>query len=294
MMKTHFVVAFLIVMALAAAVRAGGLEDGIYFALDGGAGKRIKRNDGAEVVLGQRVGQAFGKVALRSVANDNSKFVLELKGAGPVGNFPAAGRLLVIIDGVIAGAWSQSDRHGDGTVDLSCNVHGQEAARKVAERLKIDMQVRKHPGHRFEVRWTPEKEAFEVGEPVTLKLQIRNTGTVPFTFMAGGKQRGPRDNQFRFLAYSGYGMGKAVPDTGDPLNFGGIASYQTLKPGDTFTRSIGLDKWFQFTAPDFYRITGIYELQLYDGSAQNGFSVHPVWDHLAVGDCQIHIMAKAK
>jgi hypothetical protein len=289
-----FLTALLLLMTLTTTVRADGLADGIYVGTDGGAGKRLKRNDDADVVVGQRLGKTFGTAALQSTANDNSRFVLQLKSAGPLGNIPAGGHLLVIVDGVILAAWGQSDRHPDGTLDLSCNVSGEEAARRVAERLKVKLNLRKDPGHRFEVRWTPDKKVFTIGEPVTLTMHLRNTGTMPFTFMAGGKQRGPRDNQFRFLAHASYGGGKAVPDTGDPLNFGGIASYQTLKPGETFTRSLAIDKWFHFTNPDFYRVTGIYELELYGGSAETGFSTSPIWNDLAVGDCVIRVAGKAK
>jgi hypothetical protein len=108
--------------------------------------------------------------------------------------------------------------------------------------------------------------------------------------MAGGQQRGARDNQFRFLAYRSYGGGKAVPDTGDPVNFGGIGSVQTLAPGETFTRSVGIEKWFKFDEPDFYRITGMYELQLHD-TEMGGFG-RPIWDDLAVGDCLVRVVGK--
>ena len=286
----RFVYSVIGLFFFSAACSAGGPEDGVYFWYTDGKAPRIKRNDGAEVILGHRLAQTFGKASFRSVKNDNSQFVLEMKGAGPVGQAQGAGGLLVVIDGIIAGVWGQSDRGADGRMDLSCTVYGEEAAKKVAQRLKIDLPLRKHPGHRFEIRWTPEKESYEVGEPITLKLQIRNTGKVPFSFMAGGQQRGARDNQFRFLAYRSYGGGKAVPDTGDPVNFGGIGSVQTLAPGETFTRSVGIEKWFKLDDPDYYRITGMYELRLHD--TEMGASGRSIWDDLAVGDCLVRVVAK--
>jgi hypothetical protein len=264
---------------------AGGLEDGIYFWTTG-PGKTVKRNDGAEVVLGHRLGQPLGKASIRSVTNDNSKYVLELKGAGPVAKEPG-GYLAVVVDGVLLAVWGQSDREADGTMNLSCHIYGDEAAQKVAARLQVEPKKRKNPGHRFEVRWTPEKESFQAGEPVTLKLEIRNAGEVPFAFRVGGQQRGPRDNQFRFLAYRSYGGGKAVPDTGDPVNFGGISTFHTLKPGETFTRSVGLDKWFNLSEPDIYRITGIYQLELVD--PEHGFG-EVLWNDLAIGDCFVRVI----
>jgi hypothetical protein len=267
-------------------------EPGIYSWSEGPA-PRIKRNDGAEIVLGKLLGKTFGQATMHSVKNDNSQFVLQLKNAGPLAAEATSSYMALMIDGICLGVWSHSDPHANGTMDLSCSVYGEEAAKRVAAALKIDLPRRKHPGHRFETRFVPEKESYGAGEPVTLKMEIRNTGAAPFTFMVGGKQRGPRDNQFRFLAYRSYGMGKAVADTGDPLNFGGIGSYHTLKPGETLTKSITLDKWFTFTEADYYRITGIYELELYDFAPPDRFG-SPIWDDLAVGDCLVRVVAKDK
>jgi hypothetical protein len=287
---TRTVTASIALVLVATFVRAGGLEDGIYYWSDG-AGPRTKRNDGAEVVLGQRLGNVLGQATIGSTRNDNSQFRLELKNAGPIEQRPGNVYLAVIVDGIIAGVWSQSDRRPDGTMNLACTIHGEEAARKVAERLKVQLNKRTHPGHRFEVRWTPEKDSYQVGEDVKLKLEIKNVGTVPFAFRVGSQQRGPRDNQYRFLAYRGAGGGKAVPDTGNPVNFGGISVNRTLQPKETFMALIGLDKWFTFAEPDTYRITGVYELELYPPD-QSQWT--PIWDDLAVGDCLVRVVPKGK
>ncbi len=280
-------VACLGVLVLTTACRAGGLADGIYSWRENGDGPRVKRSDGAEVVLGKRVGQGFGKAAMQPVKNDNSRYLLDLKGAGPVAREAVGPGLLMVIDGVIVGVWGHSDPEPDGTLDLSGVIFGEEAARKVAKRLDVELPHRTDPGHRFVVRWTPDKESYKVGEPITLKLEIRNVGPVPFTFRVGGQQRGPRDNQFHFLAYRGSGFGKAVPDTGDPTNFGGIAHSKTLRPNETFTASVPLDKWFKFTEPDVYRVTGLYTLEMYPAEA--GLSARPIWDDVAVGKCLVHV-----
>jgi RNA polymerase sigma factor (sigma-70 family) len=268
------------------------LEPGIYTYRYDGEGKRVRRADGAEVVLGPRVGRGFGAASLTSISNDNSQFTLHLTRAGPITGRPDDGWRAVVIDGLVLGVWGNSGPNDDGTINLSMNVPGA-AAKKVAEALKVEPRPRKHPGHRIETRWTPEKGAFAVGEPVVLRLEIKNTGEVPIAFMNGGKQRGPRNNQFRFLAYRGSGHGKAVPDTGDPTNFGGIAGQVTLKPGETFTATVAIDKWFTFTDPDTYRVTGMFELGLQARPEERVFG-EVVWDDLAVGDCLVTIVPKAK
>jgi hypothetical protein len=271
-------------------VAASAPEDGIYWYATG-PGKTVTRNDGAEIVLGQRLGQAFGTPTLASLRNDNSQFQLDLRRAGPVAVGPPGTYLALVIDGVILGVWSQSDREKDGTMNLACTIHGEKVAEQIATKLKAEFHKRSDPGHRFTVHWTPEKAAFEVGEPVKLKLEIRNTGTVPFAFRVGGQQRGPRDNQFRFVAYRASGFGKAVPDTGDPVNFGGISTIKTLQPKETFTATVSLDRWFAFADPDVYRVTGMYELQLHAPDSAFG---RPIWDDVVVGDCLVRVVVKGK
>ena len=111
-------------------------------------------------------------------------------------------------------------------------------------------------------------------------------GKTAVTFTVGGQQRGPRDNQYRFIAQSGYGTGKSVPDTGDPTNFGGLGTWKELKPGEVFESTIELDRWFKFTEPDSYRITGIFELDLVPPG--DGFG-RAIWEDFAVGQCVVYV-----
>lgn len=258
-------------------------SDGIYGVVDNG-GRQILRNDGATILLGQRLGNNFGTASLRSVNNANSLFYLSLQNAGPVES-SGDNQFALVIGGQCLPVLSRSDRSDKGTYNLSASIHGVAAAQKVADRLKIDLPRRRHPGHRLEVRFTPDKPAYKIGEPIELKMELLNVGDVAITFLNGGRQRGPRDNQFRFLAYRMGGYGKAVPDTGDPTNFGGIGSYITLRPGESFTKTVALDKWFAFTEPETYRVTGIFELELQQDN-------QVIWHDLVAADCRISFETK--
>jgi hypothetical protein len=229
---------------------------------------------------------------MRSISNDGSVYRLELKGAGPLSKPSENHRLAVVIEGVCLLPGDAKGPSDEGLFDLWYTIRGKKFANTVADYLRIEPEERKHPGHRFEVYWTPDRSSYAVGEAVTLTMTIRNTGDAPFTFFVGGQQRGPRDNQFRFLAYAGHGSGKAVPDTGDPLNFGGKGWYQTIRPGEAFTRSANIDKWFAFPEPDTYRVTGIFEMNLY-GSRTREFD-EVIWDDLAVGECLVRIVGKGE
>ena len=44
--------------------------------------------------------------------------------------------------------------------------------------------------------------------------------------------------------------GAALELDGDPNNFGGISTVRVLKPGEKFTATVDVGKWFTFTEPD--------------------------------------------
>ncbi|HEX4606779.1 MAG TPA: sigma-70 family RNA polymerase sigma factor [Urbifossiella sp.] len=266
--------------------------DGLYTWEEAGPGTRVRRNDGAEVVLAGRLGGGFGAATMYAVVNDNTRFRVELKGAGPIPPAPAGGQRLVIVAGGVAmGVWSQSDRRADGTIDVAMDVGGAGPARAVAAALKVEPARRSHPGHRLETTLTPEKAEYRAGEPVTVVMTITNRGTGPVAFRTGGQQRGARDNQFRFLAYRSAGHGRAVPDTGDPTNFGGKGGVRVLRPGESYTAKASLDGWFAFTDPDTYRVTGLYELDLHRSDSAGGGGRETIWTDLATADCVVKVAA---
>jgi hypothetical protein len=270
------------------------LADGIYavhYEGQGNQGKKVRRTDGAEIILAERLTDRFGEAAMFSIANDNTRFALDLKGAGPIPAKRSAPYFVAVFDGYVMGVAGHSDPHADATMDFGVQFSGAEAAKAVEQRLKITARRRSHPGHRLLTTWKPAKPSYGVGEPITLQLQIKNVGDKPVTFRVGGQQRGPRDNQFRFLAYRSGGYGKAIADTGDPTNFGGISTWQDLRPGEVFSRDVDLSHWFKFTEPDSYRITGLYELELYanpDASYGNR-----IWEDYAIGECTVSVKGPA-
>ncbi len=166
-------------------------------------------------------------------------------------------------------------------------IQGRKAAERVAESTKVTLQLREHPGHRFVVRLEPEKDSYQIDEVVTLRMEIENVGKTTFSFWDGGMQRGPRNNQFGFMAYRGHGYGRAVPDIGDPTNFGGMAGQEVLKPGDTFTKEVELSKWFSLETADTYRIIGLFRMTV--GSPSDRAAA---WDDFAVAECLVKVVKK--
>jgi hypothetical protein len=269
------------------------VEDGVYLLLFEGDGRKVVLTDGSAAALGKRLSPSVGTgVKLQSWTNDNTRFHLHVKGLGPLPAEATREQTALVVDGVVLHVGRAEKLADDGTAEVGANVYSADAARTLAARYKIDPGLRKHPGHRFEVRWAPARPQYEAGEAVTLKMELKNTGTGPLRFTFGGKQRGPRNNQFRFVAQAGPG-GKGLPDTGDPTNFGGISVSKTLAPGEAFTTEVDLSKWFAFSEPDTYRVTGVFEMPVIDPTSPDGFGP-VVWDDLAVGECGVRVVARKK
>jgi hypothetical protein len=241
---------------------------------------------GDKIELGDRLTTHLGSATIAATTNDNSRFRVQLAEAGPFPKGWDQKRLVLHAGGIslLVAGWSQPT--DERKMTISAQLEGLDAARRVAAALGTKLHLREHPGHRFLVRVTPKQRQFTVGEPVTLKLEIENVGTAPFSFMDGGMQRGARNNQFSFIAASGQGSGPAVPDTGDPMNFGGIAVKRTLEPGQRFAKEIGIDKWFRFTKPDTYRITALFRMHVDTAGSKLG------WDDFAVGECLVRISGR--
>lgn len=266
------------------------LPNGIYSARPEDSdeqGTEVKRSDAeGTVVLLHRLTDQFGRIEMKSMANDNTRFRIHLKGAGPFREGDDIGRLALVVDGVYATVWGHSDPDELGRMDLSASVTGAEAARRIAVALGVQPRLRQHLGHRMEVTYEPTKQSFQAGEAVVLKMTIKNTGDVPFSFQDGGKQRGPRNNQFGFTALCNGGQGPEIPDTGDPRHHGGKSVLRTLRKGEAFEKEVDITKWFDLSQPGTYKIDGRFEIELHDPDAEEYFVL---WEDVAHGECLVAI-----
>jgi hypothetical protein len=278
----------LCIFLLAGSAAADELSSGAYELASEGPGREIDRSDegGGSVFLKDRCTDRLGKAKLISRANDNSLFDLKLDGAGPFPKGADKRHLAIVVAGRCFPFWSHSDPRPDGTMELGATVEGEEIAKQVAAELGIKPILRTHPGHRVVVTFKPEKKKYRVGEAVTLVMTIRNAGDQPVSFEDGGMQRGARNNQFGFTAFHNSGFGRALPDTGDPRHFGGPSGRPTLKPGEAFTKTIGLGDWFKFDEPDSYRILGTYRLAISDAE----LTAPVLWDDFATAECTVYVV----
>jgi hypothetical protein len=274
-----------------AAAQNQAIPDGIYLVHEKGKGPKVTRNDtGDQLFLGERLTDKLGRATtIHATNNENTRLQMSLAGVGPLPQAQLGPHLALLLGGRCFMIYSHSDPEKDGTVNLSTVIHGDDALRAVTKVYKIEPVLRKHPGHKFAVSFQPDKENYQPGEAVTLKLTIKNVGNETVSFFDGGRQRGPRDNQFSFIARKGGDSGKALLDTGDPHNFGGLGSYRTLKPGDLFQKDVRLDKWFDFKDADTYLITGNYVLQFHEVNERQTYRV--IWQDFATAQCVVRVAA---
>lgn len=265
-----------ILLFVSSAFVSAEMQNGIYKISQTNGTQKATRTIGGEIRLGKKLTGDFGEAEIWSIANRNDRFRIHLK---QVENFDTDGQFAIWIDGVCEVVSSKNAAKTADLVDLIVDIRGHTNAKTVARHLDVQIGMRKHPGHQLSVSFAPEKKSYTIGNPVVIELQIENVGQTTVRFMEGGQQRGARDNQFRFIA------SPALPDTGDPINFGGMAAFRTLAPGDVFRKKVDITKWFQFDKALNYEITGLYELEF----QREDFGAKRLWDEFVVGRCRVEI-----
>lgn len=285
---TAAVVAACFALRSAVAAAPAPLASGIYRLAEEGQGVAVERASGGKLSLGELASTNLGEVEITAANDGNTRFQFRFPQAGPLSGADADGQYAIYLAGFAEPVGSSSDPDAEGHQDLSCWFDDRDVAERWAKALGKALPQREHPGFRMLTTFEPVRDEYRVGEEVELRMTIRNVGQQPFTFMDGGQQRGPRNNQFRFIAWKGYAKDFAVPDVGDRTNFGGMGGYVTLKEGETFEKIVKLSDWFRFEEPETYEITGLFEMEFLDPDSPR---YRPIWDDFAVGTCQMRIIA---
>ena len=178
--------------------KPASIADGVYTIRADGKGQGVRLNDGREVMIGDKLKGKAGYTTVTSLANDNSRFELKWTYSGPIDAAPTAAGTALVIDGVgTVASGGFSGRPGD-PMGLLFLIPARNWPKKPRLASRQACRPRKHPGHRLEVRWTADKESYQVGEPVVLKVTIRNSGDAVVSFNVGNKQRSPAMGGFAF------------------------------------------------------------------------------------------------
>jgi len=262
----HLIRSLLLVVAVA--VQTMAADVGLYDISDASHPKAIR--------------DKLGQVTISSRSNDNKRFFLAIH-AAPFFSLSCSQIGLVVGNKTIHFHSQGVDKAGRFT-SMETTVDDPEAVTQIAKHFHTKIIKRRHPGHRMLVEFIPDKTEFASGESVTVKLRITNIGERDFAFMQGGRQRGPRDNQFAFSAEL---VGnRMVSDTGDPRNDGGLGLGAPLKPGQTEEINVDLTKWFNFQESGEYNLRGSYYMEFIDPSAKHPYTI---WEDFACAEFKVRI-----
>jgi hypothetical protein len=99
---------------------------------------------------------------------------------------------------------------------------------------------------------------FSVVSGTVVRVELTHTGKDPVGVILGGRQRGPRDNQFHFAVQRD---GVLLPEL-EGYDFGGLSTVQLLLPGQSLQREADAALWARFDAAGLYRLSCRYEATL--------------------------------
>lgn len=229
-------------------------EDGVYEVLPkGGVGNAVTLT-----VLGGQIS---------SGNNSNDEWHLFVK--YPQEGFLPGNRYCVFLEGRKKSIYGWGS-DGTPSYDFSLGLTTSEAKRASAM-LGIPLLARAHPGHRIDGTFSTDKAAYAPGELIVVTLKIRNVSNSPFYFTQGGRQRGPRDDQFTFFGRGPQGT-LAVKDA---MNFGGILRVITVPPNEEVLITAELNSWLDTDKPGTYWVFGSYLLPIHQTDAQ---AHNPTWE----------------
>jgi hypothetical protein len=184
-----------------------------------------------------------------SISNDNSRFAAVVA----LAELPSASPRLFLRGRAIrassTGSGFQGLSAGAATFELDAELAGA-----LAKAWKVQLRRRVPLGERVTATLHLAGE-YRRGEPMPVELVLVNGGPETVYVSVGGRQRGLRDNRFRFTSPQGAQQPEA-PD------FGGLMTYRALEPGAALTLSEDLSRWLRFDEPGHVSVEVSYEAEL--------------------------------
>ncbi|MFT5460269.1 MAG: hypothetical protein ACI9K2_006786 [Myxococcota bacterium] len=119
-----------------------------------------------------------------------------------------------------------------------------------------------------------------------IQLTLANIGP-RVGVVAGGRQRGPRNNRFHFAVFRD---GTRLPEL-DGWDFGGLSGVQVLEAGDSLTQDEDVSRWADLAAPATYEVRCSYQAELVPGDAFARWpeTAHETWEPTYAGAVSIPV-----
>lgn len=255
---------------MAAQAESSDLDDGFYLITADTTAPSVTTAGGWTVHVGEPTTVSLVQATLRSQDNWNQRFQLDLEvPQAPTGTEEPPQWRVLVVNGTAHRQLSAGSGTAPGRSTMGFTVFTRADANAVAGYFQVQPRLRRHPGHQIAVRFEPPTDPARPGEAIAVTLQIENVGSRPIIFQQGGRNRAERDNQYDFIARR---LGRALPDIGTSMHFGGLSHNVTLEPGEVFADSVDLAKWFTFNEAGVHDVLGTYVMAL-KGPADFVFTV---------------------
>jgi hypothetical protein len=192
------------------------------------------------------------RTVLFSEDNANTRFQLLVE-------FPSGGHRCV--DGAVVLGTSAVSSNGYGSNGRDCSLSFQldaTLATSAARVMRVARQDRRPAGVRVQGTFAPSAAVYRAGQLVEIVLTLQNPVGAPRVLRhQGGRQRGPRDNQFSFRITRD---GQPVPEV-PGMDFGGLGGAAPFDPGQSAQLRAPLDRWGDVSRPGHYVVECAYETQ---------------------------------
>ncbi|MCC7534714.1 MAG: hypothetical protein IT379_00795 [Deltaproteobacteria bacterium] len=217
------------------------------------------------------------KVLLYARNNANTEYALDVR--RNVRSASECGQGLLSLGGRTVASGS----YGSGPTECSLFFELDRAfADEAARRWNVRRQDRSPVGERATADFAPSRARYARGEAVEIVVTLRNPADAPaIQWQRGGRQRGPRDNQFSFRIRRD---GQPVTPI-EAFDFGGLAGFIALPPGGTAEVRTPVAPWGDVSLPGRYEVECTYETVLVPGGVQpwTDDAYGSMWDRTFTG-----------
>jgi hypothetical protein len=259
------------------------VADGLYFyspAMANGPGALPARGGALWIKPGGPI--STSRLFVFSQDNANSRYRLMAWGADAGTSEDAA----LMMNGVVV-AVTEGRGSDNGFPVFEFQLEPAQAS-AAAKALRILRQDRSPVAQSVVGTFAVGRAVFAPREPVEVVLTLRNPADASEVLRwQGGRQRGPRDNQFSFTVTRD---GRSLPEL-EGYDFGGLSSYRPLEPGASIELRAMLGSWVDLSSEGHYSVECRYETEFNPAGARpfDDDQRGAYWDRIFTGQVAFDI-----
>ncbi|MCA9493542.1 MAG: hypothetical protein KC621_26605 [Myxococcales bacterium] len=213
----------------------------------------------------------WSAVRLDPLNNGNTSYFLQFT----VARFPDDQEVWLVHDGQ---RLVSNSRGGDAeSWTVSFQLEDRATVDRLAAWLRMEVPERRRLGRGLRATW-------ERTQGTMVRITLTNGGQAPVGVVVGGRNRGPRDNQFSFTVLRD---GQPLP-VKEGFDFGGLSVVRALEPGGSTSVEADLLGWVDLVAPGSFVVRCRYEAELVPGPSFPDRR-DQVWDAAFEGELRLDL-----